>query len=448
MGVDKRTKNGDVIYDVAIIGGGASGLAAAITAARAGARCCIVEADVEAGLGILATGNGRCNISNARLAPRHFLHEDAARAMFGAHAERDIADFFERLGLMLAEEGEGRLYPVTRRAESVRDVLLNACSRLGVDILTCATVSHAAPCTSPSGYWDLTLSVPAAALSFKQRRDAKARVRNVRKALAVAERTERTLHARRVIIAVGGRSASTCEVFRLAHLNETPVLCPIACEIDSSTPGVTRHALALEHLDGLRVEGALSLMREGAVIASEVGEVLFRPYGISGIAALNLSRRIEPGDIIELDLFPSLDEDGLRELLCSRINNIGAHRGDVVWFDGLVARPLAHILCTMLDDDTVDFPARAVVLLHHLRFRVHGTTEHAQAHVHRGGIPLSSVNLETCGIVSFHDGTSPSGLFACGEALDMDADCGGYNLAWAWTSGMRAGLYASKGTSC
>lgn len=447
MGVDKRTKNGDVIYDVAIIGGGASGLAAAITAARAGARCCIVEADVEAGLGILATGNGRCNISNARLAPRHFLHEDAARAMFDAHAERDIADFFERLGLMLAEEGEGRLYPVTRRAESVRDVLLNACSRLGVDILTCATVSHAAPCTSPSGYWDLTLSVPAAALSFKQGRDAKARVRNARKALAVAEHTERTLHARRVIIAVGGRSASTCEVFRLAHLNETPVLCPIACEIDSNAPGATRHALALEHLDGLRVEGALSLMREGAVIASEAGEVLFRPYGISGIAALNLSRRIEPGDIIELDLFPSLGQADMTELLRSRASSIGSYCGDASWFDGLVARPLASLLCAMLND-SADPMAHAATLLHHLRFRVHGTTEHAQAHIHRGGIPLSSVNLETCGIVSFHDGTSPSGLFACGEALDMDADCGGYNLAWAWTSGMRAGLYASKGTSC
>lgn len=447
MGVDKRTKNGNVIYDVAIIGGGASGLAAAITAARAGARCCIVEADVEAGLGILATGNGRCNISNARLAPRHFLHEDAARAMFGAHAERDIADFFERLGLILAEEGEGRLYPVTRRAESVRDVLLNACSRLGVDILTCATVSHAAPCTSPSGYWDLTLSVPAAALSFKQGRDAKARVRNARKALAVAERTERTLHARRVIIAVGGRSASTCEVFRLAHLNEIPVLCPIACEIDSNAPGATRHALALEHLDGLRVEGALSLMREGAVIASEAGEVLFRPYGISGIAALNLSRRIEPGDIIELDLFPSLGQADMTELLRSRASSIGSYCGDASWFDGLVARPLASLLCAVLND-SADPMAHAATLLHHLRFRVHGTTEHAQAHIHRGGIPLSSVNLETCGIVSFHDGTSPSGLFACGEALDMDADCGGYNLAWAWASGMRAGLYASKGTSC
>lgn len=447
MGVDKRTKNGDVIYDVAIIGGGASGLAAAIAAARAGARCCIVEADVEAGLGILATGNGRCNISNARLAPRHFLHEDAARAMFDAHAERDIADFFERLGLMLAEEGEGRLYPVTRRAESVRDVLLNACSRLGVDILTCATVSHAAPCTSPSGYWDLTLSVPAAALSFKQGRDAKARVRNARKALAVAEHTERTLHARRVIIAVGGRSASTCEVFRLAHLNETPVLCPIACEIDSNAPGATRHALALEHLDGLRVEGALSLMREGAVIASEAGEVLFRPYGISGIAALNLSRRIEPGDIIELDLFPSLGQADMTELLRSRASSIGSYCGDASWFDGLVARPLASLLCAMLND-SADPMAHAAALLHRLRFRVHGTTEHAQAHIHRGGIPLSSVNLETCGIVSFHDGTSPSGLFACGEALDMDADCGGYNLAWAWASGMRAGLHASKGSLC
>lgn len=447
MGVNKRTKDGDVIYDVAVIGGGASGLAAAITAARAGALCCVVEADVEAGLGILATGNGRCNISNATLAPRHFLHQDAARDMFGTHAEQDIAAFFEHLGLMLAEEGEGRLYPVTRRAESVRDVLLNACDRLEIDILTCTTVAHATPCTPQSDYWDLTLSVPVAALSFKRGRDAKARVRNARKALAAAGRTERMLRAHQVVIAVGGRSASACDVFHLAHLEETPVLCPIACEIDSHAMDSDRRALALGHLDGLRVEGALSLMRGSTLIASEVGEVLFRSYGISGIAALNLSRRIESGDIIELNLFPHLDEDDLRELLCTRANSIGEYRGDAAWFDGLVARPLANMLCTMLDS-SADSPAHVADLLHHLRFRPLGTTEHAQAHVRRGGIPLSSVDLKTCAIVSFRDGASPNGLFACGEALDMDADCGGYNLAWAWMSGMRAGFHASKGTSC
>lgn len=436
------TEGGAPLYDVAIIGGGASGLTAAITAAQAGARCCVIERDVEAGLGLLATGNGRCNISNAQLHPRHFQHPDAIRHLFNEHAERDISSFFRTLGLLFAEEGEGRLYPITRRAESVRDVLLNACDRLGVDLICCADVSHAAKATT----WELTLNTPAMPLSFKRGRDAKAHIRNARKALALADRRAHAVRARSVIIASGGRSKATCELFALNHLEETPVLCPIACTLEHAG----RHdgaGASLEQLDGLRVEGTLALIRHGAAIAFEQGEVLFRPYGISGIAALNLSRRLDPGDTIELDLFPTLRESELSSLLQERARCIGPFDGNPLWFDGILARPLSRAICPMLAREREPLQ-RAASLLRHMRFDVQGTTEHAQAHVHRGGIPLDDVDLDTCAILHLHNGEPTHGLYGCGEALDMDADCGGYNLAWAWMSGMRAGACAAKGAAC
>ena len=110
------------IYDIAIIGGGASGLAAAIVAAREGARVLVIERDVEAGLPLLATGNGRCNLSNESLDPAHYLHPGIASRVMGPTPERDIAEFFDSLGLIRTSI-DGRLYPITRRAESVRDVL-------------------------------------------------------------------------------------------------------------------------------------------------------------------------------------------------------------------------------------------------------------------------------------------------------------------------------------
>lgn len=431
------------LYDVVVIGGGASGLAAAIAAARSGARCCVVERDVEAGLKILATGNGRCNISNARLDARHFLHQDAAREMFGGCAERGIARFFESLGLILVEEGEGRLYPVTRRAESVRDVLIGACARLDVDIMCGAELVAA----THRENWDLEVSVPATPLPRGRGRDEKARIRNARKALSVTKRAERAIHARAIVVAVGGRSEGICEVLGIDHIDELPVLCPLACTADIDREAATATPSALESLDGLRVECMLTLMRGGAAIAFEQGEVLFRTYGLSGIAALNLSRRAAAGDSIELDLFPAHNEAELLALLEGRAASIGPFDGSEAWFDGMLARQLSRLVARQLPVDESSL-ARAARLLHHLTFRVSGTTEHAQAHVHRGGIPLSVVDLDTCAITKLRDGSSPIDLFACGEALDMDADCGGYNLAWAWASGMRAGRAAAKGDTC
>lgn len=426
-------------YDIVIIGGGASGLAAAISGARAGARVCVLERDVEAGLSILATGNGRCNISNAKLDARRYRHPDVVRSVFGTHPETDIETFFSSLGLMFAEEGEGRLYPITRRAESVRDVLLAACKREGVEIRACSElVAVCAAEEEAEGVvegtrWELTVSEPASPLSFKRGRDAKAAIRNARKAAAEAPRTQRVLNTRALIVACGGASEPVCQVLDIPYQPTEPVLCPIACHLN--------HAQApnLDTLDGLRLHAMLTLVRGGAAVAFEEGEVLFRAYGISGIAAFNLSRRIQAGGTIELDLFPTMNTTQLSRALQDRERMIGPYTGNPAWFDGLLARPLAEVICKLTGN--IDQPlAQLTSLLHHLALRMNGTTEHAQAQVQRGGIPFDTVDLNTLAIQS--DPAMP-GLFACGEALDMDADCGGYNLAWAWLTGIRAGASAA-----
>lgn len=420
--------------DIAIIGGGASGLAAAITAARRGARVTVVERDVAAGLPILATGNGRCNLSNARLDPVRYRHPDIARAVMGPQPERDVSAFFEGLGLLMAEEGEGRLYPRTRRAESVRDVLLGACAREGI-VLRCGAEVSAARHDRQTGTWALTVSEPVAPLHPKTGHDPKAALRHARKALAAAPRTVRQLRAQHVIIACGGASGAMAKLFGLPHLSEAPALCPIAC-----TPAtLPDNALAL--LDGLRVEAACTLLRDGQPVAREQGELLFRSYGVSGIAVFNLSRRAHTGDTLEVDLFPELAGNELAALLAQRSALLGTREAyGSAWFDGLLAPALARVIATAGDACRQADGTSLATMLKHLAFAVTGPAEPRQAQVRRGGIPFDALALPS---LTARPAIAPA-LSACGEATDMDADCGGYNLAWAWLSGIRAGKEAAR----
>ncbi len=428
-----------VFCDVLIIGGGASGLAAAIAAAKTGARTCIVERDVACGLSILATGNGRCNLSNERLDPRRFHHPDAARGVFGADAEARIGSFCDDLGLMTCSI-DGRIYPVTRRAESVRDCLLAACGRLGVAMRCGTRVLRAEQ--GREGGWELVLEGPVRPRGIAPREDDRASLRKARKALAAAELARTDLRARAVVIAVGGASSEICSLFGIPHLDEEPVLCPIAASLLDPSGRVLRgDSSPLASLDGIRLDGVLTLKRGDAAIAYEEGEILMRPYGVSGIAAFNLSRRCRPKDRIELDLFPTLSGPRLLQKLEHRAASIGAWSGDPAWFDGVLPRPLARLIASSVRNRVDPLPA-AAQLMQHLSLEVEGTCEHQQAQVRRGGIPLGSVALETLAV------RDRIGLYACGEALDQDADCGGYNLAWAWLTGSRAGDSAGRLAAC
>lgn len=468
--------SGEATYGVLVIGGGASGLAAAIQAARFGARVAIIERDVACGLSLLATGNGRCNLSNAHLDYARYRDPEAARLVMGDAPEQRVFELFDSLGLVTTEI-EGRLYPVTRRAESVRDVLMREIRRLGVEMLCGSTVRAA---RSLAGrVWELEVLCPERATSLHVDKSGKLDVRRARKLLAASSKAPRSLRAGAVVLAAGGSSQALCELFGLPHLSEVPVLCPIACALPEPLEG------RLAALDGVRVEGALALVRRGEELYREAGEVLFRSFGISGIVAFDLSRRIEAGDRLELDLLPGLETGELMGLLRHREDACGPFTGeDASWFDGLLSRPIAQLIIDMLavfpaipsDGLRGDLLTEAAKLCKHLPFDVAGRAEERQAQVRRGGLPLDAVDGATLEVKgdclaevgklgatgASHAGArsqggisdtpaktdaggqcAGTGFFACGEFLDQDADCGGFNLAWAWLSGLRAGASAA-----
>lgn len=418
--------NANAFYDVLVIGGGASGLAAAITAARAGKSVCIVECDVACGLKILATGNGRCNLSNESIDFQRYNHPAFVESVMGSQPEEELGNFFSSLGIMTTSE-EGRLYPRSLRAESVRDALLNACDRLGIALICGANVVSASK--APEG-WALQIDRPARTLKAKKHDDRKTEVRSLRKALADAPRKNETLQTKAVIIATGGNPADIAQLLNLPLTAQRPVLCP-------ASASVVGDQTALKTLDGLRVRARLTLTRNHEKLWHEDGEVLFRTFGISGVAAFNLSRRVQHGDTILLDVFPDLSKDELLDMLNRRVELLGGFSPrDPRWLDGMLAPQLSRVVCTAFEqchpgsNDVIHL----VSILKHFKLLVEGTAEERSAQVTRGGVSVESISTPSLRARSVVDAP----LYVCGEALDIDADCGGFNLAWAWLSGIRA----------
>ena len=407
-------------YDVIVVGGGASGLCAALTAARAGARTAVVERDVECGLPILATGNGRCNLSNADLSIEHYRHPSYARAVFGTAPESDIEKLFSSIGLLTVDQN-GWIFPRSKRAESVRSMLLQACADAGVKTVCCASVERVG---SDDRIWRLRVSAPRQAI---QRRSGE-NDRKLRRRAQEAPRRERELSSPAIVVATGGKAGTWAQALDLPIEPESPVLCPIAC----TSP-------VLKKLEGTRIDCEATLVRQGSLIWRETGEMQFRSFGLSGIMAFNLSRRVTAGDTIRLNFTPEIDEQTLAELLVKRFGPNGGHGSS--WLDGVLPPALGNALieyarsCSSRSKSLVQDVA---YLCTHCDFNVTGLADIERAQVTRGGLSLTSFDPETL------EAKSRPGVFAAGEALDQDADCGGYNLAWAWLTGVRAGASAAR----
>ncbi|WP_455136619.1 NAD(P)/FAD-dependent oxidoreductase [Thermophilibacter sp.] len=362
--------------DVAVVGGGPAGLAAAVAAAGAGAGVVVLERDVACGRTILPTGNGRCNLSNARLAWARYNDPAFVEAVCGPRFGEDVLGFLEACGIAVAEEGAGRLYPLSRQAASVRDALLGRARRAGA-VLACARgVTGLAPA---GGGWRVTWD---------------------------GEAGSGALAAGAVVLATGG-GAGLGGTLGLRVTPLEPVLCPLSCE--------ALEGVSLEALDGRRAHVTARLLRDGAEVARERGEALFRAYGVSGIAAFDLSRAARPGDTLALDLTDGLDSARARCL-------VEAADGSLA---GIVDPAIAAALGGSLE--------RA----RDLRLVVRGPAEAERAQVTRGGLACDQFDPATLGA------RGARGLLACGEALDVDGACGGFNLAWAWKSGLVAGAAAA-----
>ena len=406
--------------EILILGGGASGLAAAIGAAQTGGkgvRVTLVDQNPAPGKKLLATGNGRCNLDNAASSDpgRYFTASPGAlAALLGGIDQADVPGWWEKLGLVTRTDEEGRLYPYSNQAADLTGLLLRWVQALGIQCRTGCRILE---------------------LGQKGRRYAVQVEQNGVKQLLTADR---------VVCALGGsagpqfgtggfgpalarRCGGRCEPLY-------PCLTPIRC----GDPAL------LQKLSGLRVRGTVTLLDGDKPLARESGEIQFANYGLSGICVMQLSGLLAPGrgpakPALALDLFPGREAPALAELFARRAAGLpdpGAfwqglldqRLGDALW----AAAGLGKAAPTGPDG------WRALAALcKGWRFENPTLCGWKQAQTTGGGLSLEELEpdfqLKGC-----------RGLYFVGETLDCAGSCGGFNLHWAFGSGLTAGRSAAK----
>lgn len=392
---------------VLIVGGGAAGLSAAIASARLGVAVTLLEGGPRVGRKILASGNGRCNLTNLSAAPAAFNHPDFVEPVLRAYPCEGIRSFFGAMGLLTSADDDGRVYPATNAAGSVLDILRLECAHLGVEVRCGFEVVRVSEAPGSTGF-------------------------------EVSSRDGETVHAEAVVVTTGGGGALLAEIGH-ASVERVPVLGPIKTDTEP-----------IRGLSGVRVRCAATLLvgvdgdTGGTAVATERGELLFRDYGVSGIMVFDLSRYLETGCVISIDLFPDVADQELRTIIARRCVTL-PWRSAETFFAGMLHDRVARAVLRAagIDPGTPvdELPqARLAALIKDYRLDVTGMGDAAQAQVTRGGASVEGFDPDTMG------SRLVDGLFAAGEVLDVDGRSGGFNLHWAWASGIVAGEGAARST--
>ena len=394
--------------NVCVIGGGAAGMLAALTAAENGHRVLLLERQSRVGRKLLATGNGRCNLSNYHVSPAHY-HGGAGFCDF-ALSQFDVGktlQYFASLGLLTVSEASGRIYPMSNMAGSVLDVLRYALERPEIDLQTSQTVTA---------------------------------VRKMPEGFSVKTETD-TFSARCLILAAGGAAGSKVgggmDGYRLAKSlgHHRTALYPSLVQLKTD-PTYPRA------LKGVKAQCGISICRGSQMLARNSGEVLFTEYGVSGPAIFDLSRSVSAGGsdlTCLLNFFPDWEEAEVLHWLSQRQAAMAAHEASTL-LTGSCHTRLGQMICKSAGFTnqraaglTRDDLRRIAKQATHFALPITGTCGFDQAQVTAGGLDTSEFDPRTL------QSRLVPGLYACGELLDIDGDCGGYNLQWAWSSGRLAG---------
>ena len=395
-----------------IVGGGAAGLVAAIVAKRKHPEhdIVILEGNDRVGKKILITGNGQCNLTHEGIC-EDFYRGDIpyAAPILEEYTDREIIAFFEELGALVLTREDGKAYPYSLQAGSVVDLLRFAAEKAGVEISVNERVKNME--YNKGGF-----------RIYTARGDV--------------------LDGDRVLIACGGMAAphtgsdgggyALLQKFGHKLTPLFPALVPLTCE-----------SKLLGSVKGLKCDALATLFDGGEVVRKEYGEVVFQDYGLSGPPVLQLSSELSGirKPYLSLDLMPEVSEEETYQMLSLRKE---AHEDWSLeqFFTGVFHKRLGMAL--MKEADVLPFSRKAWSLserdvrelartAHAWRFRVTGTLPWERAQVTGGGISMQDFNMYTL------ESTLRKGLYAAGEVLNIDGDCGGYNLHWAWASGMAVG---------
>ena len=402
---------------ILILGGGAAGMAAALAAReRLDNRVVLLERQNRVGRKLLATGNGRCNLSNRHIAPDRYHGGDPAFPLpaltrFGVE---DTLAWFGGLGLVTRTEPAGRIYPLSDNAGSVVDVLRLALEARGVEVRCGFTA---------------------------------ARIRRERGRFLVSGIEGDPLAGDRLIVACGGMAGARLggvkdgyELLASLGHRRTP-LYPSLVQLKTDPQWV-------RSMKGVRTQALLTLEQGAAVLASAAGEVQFTDYGVTGPAVFDLSRAAAAageGAAVVLRLLPELSEVDIMNYMQTKQNDFPNYKAENL-FSGVlhntIARTLLRRAGIALDARLWSLPPSALNaladLLRRYELPLRGTLGFEDAQVTAGGIHTSEFDPETM------ESRLVPGLYACGEVLDVDGDCGGFNLQWAWSSGRLAGTSAAS----
>ena len=377
---------------LAIIGSGPAGITAAISASHfAGddVEIHIFEQKRELCKTILATGNGRCNFSNVAIDVEKYHNADFVRE-FNSHkqAGESVCEILTSLGLEITTNDAGLMFPASMKASSVRDVLLNAFNKTDVKV-------HF---NEEAWYGDC-------------------------------------FHGFDLGIIASGHHTFYNGVDWWGYEKK---LCPIVTHDDVSVA------------DNVRSKVKLTLLRDDNVIFEEAGEVQFRKYGISGIVAFNASRYAEKYDIIRLDFTePCLIGDNKKEHFRHRFEDyLTTNPYSLIpnpldlFFKGFLHDHVAKLIIDRMNgNNSFD---KLYNLITSFELKVNGLLDDDKLfQVCRGGIMVNRISPETLKVDFEDDWSYPCDLHICGEAIDVDGPCGGYNLTWAFESGWRAGKCAA-----
>ena len=403
---------------IIIVGGGASGMMAAITAARLGAEVTIIEQKERLGKKILSTGNGKCNLTNERMSVDCFRGDDISvvSSVLKQFDYKETLKFFEDLGVLFKNR-QGYIYPLTEQASTILEILEIEIKHLNIQVLLEQVVKHISK--SEKGFF--------------------------------VETNSSRMYCDALILATGGMAApvlgsngsgyTLAKSFGHTLSPVVPALVQLKCK-----------GRFYKQVAGVRCHATVSIFVDGEKVSEDTGELQLTNYGISGIPVFQVSRFVSKALQLhkkveaEIDFLPELSKETLRNMIAMRMSTHEDHTAEE-YFVGLFHKKLLPLflrasrieLTDLMHTVTQEKIDKLISVCKQFRIEVEDTNGFEQAQICAGGIKTSELNPQTL------ESNLVKDLYITGEVLDVDGICGGYNLQWAWSTGYIAGQSASKG---
>ena len=399
-----------------VVGGGAAGVMAAIIARRNGSDVTILERNDRVGKKLLATGNGRCNYTNRYLRLENFHGKNKmfiSEVLDSFDVDRTI-EFFERLGITPSIEDDGKVFPLSYQSSSILDVLRHEMDHLGVEVLTDSQV-----------------------VSIEKD-----------KTFNVKLKDNSILNCDKLILATGGMAMPVSGSDGIGHR----LAKELGHTITDLFPSLVQLKLKgniFKSIKGVKILGSVGIYKYNLLLRQDGGDILFTDYGISGPPILQLSRIPIKEDYKDVELRVNLmgnkTFEEVREYLLERFAYMG-HKKLTDSLVGFVNKrlilPLIKELNLNKDMMVSHLSMKDIEKLANIftdwRFDIIGNNGWGQAQTTAGGVETGEIESSSM------ESKKVDGLYIVGELLDVDGDCGGFNLQWAWSSGYLAGLAASN----